>query len=89
MKIYEFTLSNEEVSLLRRLGSKDEVLASLLNSAEAERNDKVRLRLDTTAAEKMRASLTELLARTGFGEDYSPTKQGLVLEELIDRFFIS
>jgi len=89
MKIYEFTLSTEEMSLLRRLGSKDEVLASLLNSAEAGRSDKFRLRLDTTAAEKMRASLTELLARAGFGEDYSPTKEGLVLEELIDRFYIA
>ena len=55
-----------------------------LNSAEAGRSGKFGLRLDRIEAEKVRASLTELLAQAGFGEDYSPTKQGQVLEELID-----
>jgi len=88
LEIYEFTLSTEEISLLRLLDSKDELLATLLNSSEAGAGGKCRLRLDRIAAEKIRAFLTELLAQTGFQEDYSPTKQGLVLEQLIDRFYI-
>jgi len=36
----------------------------------------------------VRTSLTELLAKAGFEEDYSLTNHGQVLEELIDRFYI-
>ncbi len=87
-QIHEFTISTEELKFVRQLGSHDETLASLLKSVEAGRGGKFRLRLERFQAEQVRASLTELLAQAGFEEDYSPTKPGRILEELIDRFYI-
>ena len=86
---YEFMLSTEELSLLRKLSSNSQALTMLLNSAQAHRGDRVSLRMDRIEAEKVRDFLTEVLARTGFKEDYSPTKEGQVLEELIDRFHLA
>lgn len=43
-----------------------------------------------TAAQynEMRDACSELLQRIGFDEDYAPTKEGLVLERLIDELFV-
>ena len=84
----EFVISTEELEFLRRLGSNDETLAKLLKSAEAIRGGNFGVQLDRANAEKVRTSLTELLAKAGFEEDYSLTNQGEMLEELIDRFYI-
>ncbi len=81
-------MSLEELEFLRRLGSNDETLARLLKSVEPMRGGKVVVRLDRVEAEKVRTSLTDLLAKAGFEEDYSLTRPGQMLEELIDRFYI-
>lgn len=47
------------------------------------------LELELETAEKLRGYLTEQLAKTGFGKDYSLTKEGEILEALIDKFYIA
>ena len=44
--------------------------------------------LDVTpaTAEEFRQLLTERLASVGFDREYEPTDEGVLLEELIDRF---
>ena len=44
------------------------------------------LTLDLNAAEQFRDAFSEQLARVGFDENYEPTAEGTMLEELIDRF---
>ena len=83
-----FALSLEELEFLGRLGANDETLARLLKSAKATEGGKYVARLDRDEAERVKDSLTELMARAGFEEDYSLTKPGQMLEELIDRFYI-
>jgi hypothetical protein len=86
---YEFILSKEELLLLRKLSSNNQPLTTLLSSAQAGRGGKFGVRMNRTEAERVRDLLTEELARRGFKEDYSPTKEGQVLEELIDRFYLA
>lgn len=45
------------------------------------------LDLPEAVAEEFRDALTERLARLGFAADYRLTREGAMLEELIDRFF--
>lgn len=37
-------------------------------------------------AEEIRDALTERLAKVGFDQAYEPTAEGVILEDLIDRF---
>ena len=37
-------------------------------------------------AERFRGCFTERLARTGFDREYRPSPEGVILEDLIDRF---
>lgn len=45
------------------------------------------LEISVTTAEEFRAAFTEQLAKVGFDKAYNPTKEGAVLEDLIDRFY--
>jgi hypothetical protein len=54
-------------------------------AAEAADGDCV-LKLDLDTAERFRDEFTSRLARVGFDADYEPTREGKLLEELIDRF---
>ena len=45
--------------------------------------------LSAVAAEEFRGKFTEELARVGFDKNYEITAEGEVLENLIDRFFVS
>ena len=87
-KEYEFTLSTDELSLLRKISSTHEELARRLSATETTRGGKLRLRMDQPTAEELRDALTEQLAQRGLAEGYSPTKEGHLLEELIDRFYL-
>jgi hypothetical protein len=44
------------------------------------------VRLDVDTAERFRDQFTARLAHVGFGQDYRPTAEGRLLEDLIDRF---
>lgn len=46
------------------------------------------LELSPLESEEIRDSLTELLAKNGFNEDYSLNANGVLIEKLIDTFYI-
>jgi hypothetical protein len=82
-----FQVSAEELGYLRELASRDESLAALLKFQQSGRDSSATIRLSDSEAERLRAYLTNKLAAAGFDMDYSPNKQGQILESLIDRFY--
>lgn len=63
-----------------------EDLERIVRTAEASDDEQHILRLDRDIAERFRDEFTNRLARVGFGPDYEPTREGRVLEDLIDQF---
>jgi hypothetical protein len=83
---HEFHLSAEQLDFLRRTFSHDEFIAELLNRSSTVAGQKSVMRLSRDDAERLRARLTERLAKVGFDKDYALTPHGELLEELIDQF---
>jgi len=86
--LHKFTLSSEEAVHLSEAVSEDEILLSTIHSAEVGLGGGLILELELETAEKVREYLTEQLAKTGFDKDYLLTKEGAILEELIDKLYI-
>ena len=83
---HDFQLSVDELRYRIRLAAHDESLAMLLKSQEDALGPSLVIRLSRAEAENLRDSLTTQLAAVGFDDDYSPNKQGRMLEKLIDKF---
>lgn len=83
---HQFQLSSEEARYLQTLASRDESFAGLLGRDGA-RICRVTIQLSYSEAEQLREHLTRRLAEVGFDDSYSPNEEGVMLEELIDRFF--
>ena len=84
----EFRLSAEEFKYVKELLSRDELRDLLARINEIVSSGNISIRLKRAEAERVRDYLTTQLAATGFDEDYRPNRQGQVLEELIDRFYV-
>jgi hypothetical protein len=82
---YDFQFASEEFDCLKRLVSTDHHLSTLLACTTIKRGNKLTVRLDRADSERLRLYLSERLAQRGFRDDYSLTKQGELVEELIDR----
>jgi hypothetical protein len=63
-----------------------EDLAQIVCSAQPVDDGERVLTLDQDIAERFRDEFTARLAKAGFGTDYEPTREGKLLEDLIDRF---
>lgn len=61
-------------------------LQRIVRAAEAA-SGAARLNLDVDVAEEFRSAFTIRLAEAGFDSDYEPTREGALLEDLIDAFF--
>lgn len=85
----DFRLTAQEFNFLRQLASEDELFNKLIPHEAREHSDKIAVRLDRAEAERLRGYLTKRLAAGGFDKDYSPTKEGRMLEALIDKFYLS
>lgn len=83
---HDFRLSPQELTYLMQLVSHDESLMHLLRRDISP--DRTSISLGRPQAEILRDFLTEQLAALGFDKDYTPTKNGRILEALIDRFYI-
>jgi type VI protein secretion system component VasA len=83
---HEVRLSPEQLDYLRRTFSRDESFAGLLKHSSGANKKESVIRLNRDDAERLRARLTEHLAKVGFDKDYALTPQGELLEELIDQF---
>lgn len=87
-RLHRFALSPEEMLHLRRAISEDESLLSAIRLGETQAKNTVILELEPENVEKVRDCLTEQLAKIGFDKDYSLTRNGAILEGLIDKFYI-
>lgn len=61
-------------------------LSLVVSGASAAEDDARLLEIDRATAERFRDEFTARLAKVGFGTDYEPTREGKLLEDLIDRF---
>jgi hypothetical protein len=83
-----FCLSVEEAEYISNLMSQDDSFAGLLRRYPDIGGDCRRIILDRADAEILRDHFTERLARVGFDADYKPNKEGVMLEKLIDTFYL-
>jgi hypothetical protein len=88
MKEKEILLSEDDQSILIRLSKNNMIINHLLRMGETRQDKRMIILLDKSQSERIRTVLTGFLAETGFNADYSISKAGKELEELIDKFFI-
>lgn len=81
-------LSEMEIAYLANTQFLPEVLAQIVGSAEPVDDGTRLLKLDRDAAERFRDEFTTRLAKSGFGIHYEPSREGRLLEDLIDRFAV-
>jgi hypothetical protein len=86
--IYEFKVCPEEASYLKRLASRDSSLVGLLDFQESSPSTNLIIQLSRAQANQLRERLMTRMNLVGLDENYEPTKEGQVLEDLIERFFI-
>ena len=79
-------LSKMEVAYLANTQFLPEDLARIVGIAEPVTGEVRLLELDRQIAERFRDEFTTRLAKVGFGTGYEPTREGKLLEDLIDRF---
>jgi hypothetical protein len=84
---HKFQISAAELACLKGTATNNQWLSGLLRDRVARHREQFTLRLNQREVERVRALLTERLASVGFQEDYSLTKEGQILEDLLDRFF--
>ena len=86
---HEFRVANDEVEYLKQLALSDQLVATMLKFEEGSHGGKALVRLDRGEVESVRHYLTVQLAKSGFDENYDLNEQGRMLENLIDRFYLS
>ncbi len=84
-----FRLSFAEAKYISTLVSEDISFRNLLHSCSEFHIDQEALTLDHNEAELLRDYFTDRLARVGFDENYDPNEEGILLERLTDRLFLS
>jgi hypothetical protein len=84
-----FHLSAEEAEYVSKLALED----SSFRNAFPKRSEYCEVReplsLDHAEAEVLRSYFTERLARVGLDENYEPNQEGVMLEGLIDRLYLT
>lgn len=83
-----FSLSADEWQYLQRLTARDEMLASWLGPWANTHSERHSITLSRAEADTLRERLTTQLALIGFDENYEPTEEGRIIEDLIDKLFI-
>ena len=79
-------LSKLDVTYLASAQFLPDDLSRIVRGAKTADDDARLLEMDRATAERFRDEFTVRLAKVGFGPDYEPTREGKLLEELIDRF---
>ena len=88
-ELHEFQLPLGEWEYLHRLASTEDIFFRLLGAELDSGHESMTVRLDRQGAEKLRELLTTRLAEVGFDENYSANNEGVLLESIIDRFYLS
>ena len=84
-----FRMSVEESKYILTLMTQDSSFRSLLPSRSEGGIDGKVLILDHEEAELLRDYFTDRLARVGFDKNYEPNEEGVMLERLTDKLFLS
>ena len=82
-------ISRQEYEYLSSLEFLDSDAREVVDAAVWLSSRSVKLQLTLAKAEAFREMLTEQLAKNGFDETYEPTTEGLLIENLIHRFYLS
>ena len=85
---HTFRLSVDEAEYFSKLILRDESFADLLRRHPDIQVNGRDVTADRASTEFLRHHFTVKLARIGFDEEYRPNKDGVMLENLIDRFFL-
>jgi hypothetical protein len=86
--IQEFRISPKEREDLARLLAEDASLAGFPQPEEGQYG-KITIRLSRDQIRYLRDYMGTRLAKVGFDENYEPNEESRILEDLIDRFFVS
>lgn len=86
--ILTIKLSQHEVNFLRNADFLEPHQMDALGSAEPSDDSNAVLRLPRNLAEDFRDAFTLELAKFGFDANYDLTPEGVILEDLIDRFYV-
>lgn len=79
----------DEIEYFRKANFLAPHLVAALEAAECEGDTRFVLKISRDRAEEFRSAMTERLAKVGFDDNYEPTSEGSLLEELIDRFYVA
>jgi hypothetical protein len=83
-----YRLYREQAEYLAKLVVEDGSFRGLLHSHPEMRVDGGTVTVNHAEAELLRDYFTDRLAKVGFDADYNPNKEGTILEDLIDTFFL-
>jgi hypothetical protein len=83
----KINLNKNEYKYICHQLSLPEELHKLIISSEKHGNEYI-IYIPLDQADKIRDFCTEKLDLIGFDEQYKPTAEGIILESLIDKFFI-
>ncbi len=81
-------LSVEEYNLLNSKKFLNSNLMTRIKNAFLTKNNSYVLEISEEDADTIRDLCGEQLQKIGFDENYNPTSEGLILESLIDKFFV-
>ena len=79
-------LTRNEVEYLKKAGFLPLAMLEYLQTVYWKLDNRGYVEISIEVAEDFREILTEQLAKVGFDETYELTAEGVLLEELIDRF---
>jgi|GEM_PF-608734 len=82
-------LSRQEIDYLINANFLGPLQIDAIRDAESPDDASAVLRLSRDSAEEFREAFTNQLAKVGFDENYDLTAEGRILEDLIDRFYIT
>jgi hypothetical protein len=86
--LHTFRLSLDEAEYFSKLNLRDQSFADLLRRHPNIRVNGRDVTADRAHAEILSSYFHERLARFGFDAEYMPNEEGVMLENLIDRFFL-
>ena len=89
MEKYQFKLKPEEIILLKNTLNKNINILSTINFENIDpKSGRTILNCDIQTAREIQCELGSYLMEVGFDENDNPTKEGLLIEDLIDKFYI-
>jgi len=85
-RIRRVRLSSRELLYLRSASFLSTHLLRVIEGGEELGGGRYQFEVSPELAEQFRSAFTKRLAKVGFDATYEPNREGVLLEELIDRF---